>query len=464
MNPDVIIPTCKTPYEIAPIVCCVEGTALDCKVIATCHKESAAINRNRGLEAARTPIVIMIDDDIAGFYDGWAQDMIKPLEENPNIVMVSARLLGRDGLPGPMMFSGDSRTDCLADIPRCPTACIAFRNDGTRFDEEFIGSGFEDDDFCAQLARKYPGGRFVINNRVKLIHVNEMKNQHGRYYEHNKKHFEKNWRTIRNNTIRVDEYWNIPKILHFVWIGSELPAFAKANIEEFRRLNPDFRIMVHNESILAHDLKSDWNKIDEKYEHALAIRSDLLRLSVLRIYGGWYFDTDFWPLISIKEMCEQMRTYCHDQDPYERLVCFVPSGREIAANGAIGCQKNCKALDLVVKDIHAFPDPHPGWGSFGTAAFGRVLRNTDTMFDLPINLIIPFIGKADALDCMCSREKILATKEKGAWAIHFEMQTSTDVPEGLCTIQNTDKTNGSMKTSLKAKKKAAILSAERLTA
>ena len=32
---------------------------------------------------------------------------------------------------------------------KIPTACIAFRKTHLRFDEKFIGSGFEDDDFSA---------------------------------------------------------------------------------------------------------------------------------------------------------------------------------------------------------------------------------------------------------------------------------------------------------------------------
>ena len=30
----------------------------------------------------------------------------------------------------------------------------------------------------------------------------------------------------------------IPHIIHFVWIGSELPAWGEHNVAEFRRLNP----------------------------------------------------------------------------------------------------------------------------------------------------------------------------------------------------------------------------------
>ena len=80
MKPTIIIPTCKTPVEIAPLMCNLEGFSLGCRIIATCEKASAAVNRNAGIlhvihtaeteekgEKCEIPkILIMIDDDIAG--------------------------------------------------------------------------------------------------------------------------------------------------------------------------------------------------------------------------------------------------------------------------------------------------------------------------------------------------------------------------------------------------------------
>lgn len=84
----------------------------------------------------------------------------------------------------------------------------------------------------------------------------------------------------------------IPRIVHFIWLGSPLPKFAQRNIDEWRSLNPDFHIMVHtNDSGLnpsiraAYDATPYWES-----------KSDLLRYSLLHTYGGWYFDCDFWPL------------------------------------------------------------------------------------------------------------------------------------------------------------------------
>jgi hypothetical protein len=85
----------------------------------------------------------------------------------------------------------------------------------------------------------------------------------------------------------------IEKNIHFVWIGGDMPEWAKCNINEFRRLNPDYHVMIHGEEALLPSLVPVYQKLTD-----IRQKSDLLRLSVLKTFGGWYFDTDFWPLRS----------------------------------------------------------------------------------------------------------------------------------------------------------------------
>ena len=37
----------------------------------------------------------------------------------------------------------------------------------------------------------------------------------------------------------------IPKVIHFIWIGGEMPEWAEFNVAEFRRLNPAHEIKIH---------------------------------------------------------------------------------------------------------------------------------------------------------------------------------------------------------------------------
>lgn len=196
MYPDIIIPTFKDQYEIAPMLCDVEGCSWGCNVIATCKKDTASINRNYGLSLSQADIIIMIDDDIRGFYNDWWKELVNTLNDN-SIVMVSARLLNEDGSLGFMLGECYDLDRDIVEIPQkeLPTAAAAFRKTDLRFDEGFKGSGFEDTDFCYQLKNNYPAGKFVINNKCRLTHLHQMKNQTGEYYTHNKNYFNKKWNT-----------------------------------------------------------------------------------------------------------------------------------------------------------------------------------------------------------------------------------------------------------------------------
>jgi glycosyltransferase involved in cell wall biosynthesis len=180
---DIIIPTFRTREQMAPMVCDVEGyVSKGFRLITTCSAGSAAFNRNIGLKQATADYVIMIDDDMRGFFPDWDQLLIEPLISEPDIIMVGARLMLPGGLE-PAFMMGDldyNLKERLVEARqrKVPTAACAFRRDPMmKFDERFIKSGFEDTWFMEQLNRKHPHGRHVINNSVKLIHLNEKKGQ-----------------------------------------------------------------------------------------------------------------------------------------------------------------------------------------------------------------------------------------------------------------------------------------------
>lgn len=166
------------------------------ELIVTCSSGSAAYNRNIGLNRAKHDLILMVDDDMTGFYPGWDNDLINPMLADRSIVMISARLLKKDGTPGVTMSGNyDMSKDLVPSLNGyLPTACVAFWKSDLRFDETFIGSGFEDTDFCCFMRRKYPQGKFFNNNKCKLIHLNEMKNQHdGDIWDRNQKYYISKW-------------------------------------------------------------------------------------------------------------------------------------------------------------------------------------------------------------------------------------------------------------------------------
>jgi hypothetical protein len=239
----------------------------------------------------------MMDDDMAGFYAGWWEELIRPLED-PNVLIVSARLTKATGENGLMMFDGDTIRN-VAVVPRVPTACIAFRNTDIRFDEEYLGSGFEDDDFCAQLTRRYPHGRFVINNRVRLIHLNEQKEQ-GRYFEANRARFYSKWLTTKDER-RLDHNYNIPKRITVLGADGEMP--RRDVVDQLMSNNPHYEIEpTKARDVVVERLLLKYDKADSYGKRLIASTSALLS-------GGWVVYDDECPPVCDK-LCREVDISC----------------------------------------------------------------------------------------------------------------------------------------------------------
>jgi len=196
MKTDIIIPSCKPLAEIRPLIDLIEkATPEPHRTIATCQQVSAAKNRNYGLEIAESPIVVMVDDDMQGFFPGWLSKLIEPIQQDHKVCMVLARLMNPDGSMAHCSADNYDTTVKWAYVQRkvLPSSAIAMRDIGLRFDVEYIGSGFEDTDMCFQYHQRNPKYEFVINNECPLIHMNEMKNQKGDVWKHNEAFFLSKW-------------------------------------------------------------------------------------------------------------------------------------------------------------------------------------------------------------------------------------------------------------------------------
>ena len=197
MNVKVIIPTCKKPDDIALLVFQMESRwSRELDIIYTCIEgASAAHNRNAGLKQCKQDdIVIMVDDDIDSLPLCWDRYMWEPFQKNMDVYsMVSARLINDDGSVQPVMGGYATRRIGWVEVPVMPSAMIAFEFTGIMFDEAFKGSGWEDTDFCRQVKAANPKKKFIINNDIRVIHHNEMKNQSGEIWVKNREYYLKKW-------------------------------------------------------------------------------------------------------------------------------------------------------------------------------------------------------------------------------------------------------------------------------
>jgi hypothetical protein len=193
----IVIPTCKSEEEVkSQLTEIKQNTPDDVDIIISSTTGSAAYNRNICLSKTKLgDCIIMLDDDIVGFFPHWHRLLLLPFITLQDTLMISARLMKANDKPAYMMGENYNLEDEFIEmsVRRLPTACIAFINDGITFDESFTGSGFEDDDFCMQKSIRHPDKSFIINNAVKLTHLNEMKNQKGDNWEHNRRYYLTKW-------------------------------------------------------------------------------------------------------------------------------------------------------------------------------------------------------------------------------------------------------------------------------
>ncbi len=198
---EIIIPTMLPDIKVAKLVKQISNTAgYAHHILYTGTNSSASVNRNIGLRQATGDMVVMVDDDIefTNISLNWLRDMVEVLSRD-DVIMVSAQLLNKDHsyayMTGLQDCNLSPRTYGETVVPskKLLTACCAFKHNNLLFDENFIGSGFEDIDYCNQLAAFKPNGKFIVCHSSLAIHHNEAKNQRGEYWEYNKTHYERKW-------------------------------------------------------------------------------------------------------------------------------------------------------------------------------------------------------------------------------------------------------------------------------
>ena len=155
----------------------------------------------------------MCDDDIRELPNGFNRRLMETLLWNPDVMTVSARLLNKNREIGITTTGDKDLSKPFSEVGVIPTACCAFRNYDLKFDENFIGSGFEDTDFFLRMKKEgFSGKKILIDNRVKVVHLNEMKNQKGKFYEYNQKYFNEKY-GIQNMKIKIDPFESNKKII-----------------------------------------------------------------------------------------------------------------------------------------------------------------------------------------------------------------------------------------------------------
>lgn len=159
----------------------------------------------------------------------------------------------------------------------------------------------------------------------------------------------------------------IPRTIHFIWIGPEMPEWGRRNIQEFRRLNPDHEVRVHGEEVLLDCYRPAYDRASE-----LCSKADLLRYSALERFGGWYFDVDYWPF---RPVADAERAWALDDKRLFLARCWRDDANPGAlGNGVLACGEDCPVWATVHEIVAQAARGDVGRLTFGPAAVRELSR------------------------------------------------------------------------------------------
>lgn len=157
---------------------------------------------------------------------------------------------------------------------------------------------------------------------------------------------------------------NIPKRIFFIWLGDQIPLYAKFSVKEYKKINPGFEIIFINYKIIEIEQIFFSKKITNKYDQLLLnaineiifhkdkykqifyrklingqilyyhnrirfiqLLADVFRLEILNEFGGIYIDCDTFPLkpfddyILLKPFIVQSYlNLVHDKNVYPHII------------------------------------------------------------------------------------------------------------------------------------------------
>lgn len=131
----------------------------------------------------------------------------------------------------------------------------------------------------------------------------------------------------------------LPKKIHQIWLGSEIPQLYKTWGESWQKLNPDWEYKLWTD-----DDVYDLNLPNLELYNSLSnygAKSDILRYHILNQFGGIYVDTDFECIKSFDSLC------------YLNFFTGVgyPGKVELYV-GIIGCTPHHPIMEQVVKQVN----------------------------------------------------------------------------------------------------------------
>lgn len=136
------------------------------------------------------------------------------------------------------------------------------------------------------------------------------------------------------------EDYKIPKRIHQVWLGSELPEKYRDWGKTWKKMHPDWEYRLWTDKEARDFLMINRKLFDEVVN--FGAKADIFRLEILYKYGGIYVDTDFECLKGFDEICKM--TSFFTGIVYDKKPCL--------ANGLMGVSIGNKIVRSYIDKLY----------------------------------------------------------------------------------------------------------------
>lgn len=162
-------------------------------------------------------------------------------------------------------------------------------------------------------------------------------------YDYKNNFIDPKWRLLRELYIKnylnaSDKHDRMPKKIHQIWLGGEMPKEYKVFCDSWKKFNPQWEYKLWTDKDL-NDVIIPRRNLFNSITH-LGQKSDFLRYHILNQFGGLYVDTDF----------ECLKSF--DSLRYAEFLTGVgyPSSVELYI-GLIGCVPQNPILNNVISSM-----------------------------------------------------------------------------------------------------------------
>mmetsp|Transcript_13836 Transcript_13836/g.20704 ORF Transcript_13836/g.20704 Transcript_13836/m.20704 type:complete len:308 (+) Transcript_13836:43-966(+) len=132
----------------------------------------------------------------------------------------------------------------------------------------------------------------------------------------------------------------IPKTMHFIWLGGELPDIYQLMIDSWRSRHPTWEVKLWDDEAAASMDMTNRNIFDRARNYGM--KSDVMRYEVLYTIGGVYIDIDYECVGSLDDAVESCAFFTGLSN------CSVVE----VNNGIIGCVPGHPLMRNIIQSLH----------------------------------------------------------------------------------------------------------------